>query len=134
MQIRALFEDMPQVEAPAPIEAPIEELPVTFAEYSLMDGTKVMISELAIGGQVTLADGTPAPMGEHQLADGTEIVLDEAAKILSIETPEAEAKEAEEVPAELGKKYDEEMADEISVLTEENEKLKTIFPPGFSPK
>jgi hypothetical protein len=125
MQIRALFEDMPMVDAPAPVEAPIEEVPVTFAEYSLMDGTKVMISELAIGGQVTLADGTPAPTGEHQLADGTEIVLDEAAKILSIETPEAEAKEAEEVPAELGKKYDEKMADEISVLTEENEKLKT---------
>ena len=125
MQIRALFEDMPMVDAPAPAEAPIEEVPVTFAEYSLMDGTKVMVSELAIGGEVTLADGTPAPMGEHQLADGTEIVLDEAAKILSIETPEAEAKEAEEVPAELGKKYDEKMADEISVLTEENEKLKT---------
>ena len=125
MQIRALFEDMPQVEAPAPIEAPIEEVPVTFAEYSLMDGTKVMISELAIGGQVTLADGTPAPMGEHQLADGTEIVLDEAAKILSIETPEAEAEIADETPAEMGKKYDEKMADEISNLVAENENLKS---------
>jgi hypothetical protein len=125
MQIRALFEDMPQVEAPAPIEAPIEEVPVTFAEYSLMDGTKVMISELAIGGEVTLADGTPAPTGEHQLADGTKIVLDEAAKILSIETPEAEAKEADENPAEMGKKYDEKMADEITNLVAENENLKT---------
>ena len=125
MQIRALFEDMPQVEAPAPIEAPIEEVPVTFAEYSLMDGTKVMISELAIGGEVTLADGSPAPVGEHQLADGTKIVLDEAAKILSIETPEAEAKEADEKPAEMGKKMDEKMADEIANLVAENEGLKT---------
>jgi hypothetical protein len=125
MQIRALFEDMPQVEAPAPIEAPIEEVPVTFAEYSLMDGTKVMISELAIGGEVTLADGSPAPVGEHQLADGTKIVLDEAAKILSIETPEAEAKEADENPAEMGKKMDEKMADEIANLVAENENLKT---------
>ena len=125
MQIRALFEDMPQVEAPAPIEAPIEEVPVTFAEYSLMDGTKVMISELAIGGEVTLADGTPAPMGEHQLADGTKIVLDEAAKILSIETPEAEAEIADETPAEMGKKMDEKMADEIANLVAENEGLKT---------
>lgn len=122
MQIRALFEDMPQVEAPAPMEAPIEEVPVTFAEYSLMDGTKVMISELAIGGEVTLADGTPAPVGEHQLADGTKIVLDEASKILSIETPEAEATE---VPAELGKKYEEKMTDEIAALVSENENLKT---------
>ena len=125
MQIRALFEDMPQVEAPAPIEAPIEEVPVTFAEYSLMDGTKVMISELAIGGEVTLADGSPAPVGEHQLADGTKIVLDEAAKILSIETPEAEAKEADETPAEMGKKMDEKMADEIAALVSENQALKT---------
>ena len=123
MQIRALFEDMPQVETPT--EAPIEEVPVTFAEYSLLDGTKVMISELAIGGQVTLADGSPAPMGEHQLADGTKIELDETSKIVSIETPEAEAEIADETPAEMGKKMDEKMADEISVLTEENEKLKT---------
>jgi len=68
MQIRALFEDMPQVEAPAPMEAPIEEVPVTFAEYSLMDGTKVMISELAIGGEVTLADGTPAEKMADEIA------------------------------------------------------------------
>lgn len=125
MQIRALFEDMPPVEVPAPIQEAIDEVPVTFAEYSLLDGTKVMISELAIGGEVTLADGTPAPMGEHQLADGTKIVLDEAAKILSIETPEAEAKEAEEVPAEMGNKIDEKMADEIANLVAENEGLKT---------
>jgi hypothetical protein len=125
MQIRALFEDMPMVDAPAPAPAPIEEVPVTFAEYSLIDGTKVMISELAIGGVVTLADGTPAPMGEHQLADGTKIVLDEAAKILSIETPEAEAKEAEEVPAELGNKIEEKMAEEIAALVSENENLKS---------
>jgi hypothetical protein len=124
MQIRALFEDMP-MDAPAPVEAPIEEVPVTFAEYSLMDGTKVMISELAIGGEVTLADGSPAPVGEHQLADGTKIVLDEAAKILSIETPEAEAEIADENPAELGKKMDEKMADEIAALVAENQSLKT---------
>ena len=125
MQIRALFEDMPMVDAPAPIEAPIEEVPVTFAEYSLMNGTKVMISELAIGGEVTLADGTPAPMGEHQLADGTKIVLDEAAKILSIETPEVEAEIADETPAEMGNKIDEKMADEIAALVSENQALKT---------
>lgn len=125
MQIRALFEDMPQVEAPAPAEAPIEEVPVTFAEYSLMDGTKVMISELAIGGEVTLADGTPAPMGEHQLADGTQIELDETSKIVSIETPEVEAEIADETPAEMGKKIDEKMADEIAALVSENENLKS---------
>jgi hypothetical protein len=125
MQIRALFEDMPPVEVPAPIQEAIDEVPVTFAEYSLMDGTKVMVSELAIGGEVTLEDGTPAPAGQHQLADGTYIVLDDAAKILSIETPEAEAKEADETPADMGKKMDEKMADEIAALVSQNENLKT---------
>ena len=128
MQIRALFEDMPQVEAPAPMEKPIEEVPVTFAEYSLMDGTKVMISELAIGGEVTLADGTPAPMGEHQLADGTTIQVDELGKIIEISSPKEDMmpEEApEEVPAELGKKMEEKMADEIAALVSENENLKS---------
>lgn len=128
MQIRALFEDMPQVEAPAPVEAQIEEVPVTFAEYSLLDGTKVMISELAIGGEVTLADGTPAPVGEHQLADGTSIQVDELGKIIEIASPKEDVmpEEApEEVPAELGNKIDEKMADEIAALVSENENLKS---------
>lgn len=128
MQIRALFEDMPMVDAPAPAPAPIEEVPVTFAEYSLMDGTKVMISELAIGGDVTLADGSPAPMGEHQLADGTTIQVDELGKIIEISSPKEDMipEEApEEVPAEMGNKIDEKMADEIAALVSENENLKT---------
>ena len=128
MQIRALFEDMPQVEAPAPAPAPIEEVPVTFAEYSLMDGTKVMISELAIGGDVTLADGSPAPMGEHQLADGTTIQVDELGKIIEIASPKEDVMPEEapaEAPAEMGKKLDQQMADEIAALVSENENLKT---------
>lgn len=127
MQIRALFEDMPQVEAPAPAEAPVEEVPVTFAEYSLMDGTKVMISELAIGGDVTLADGSPAPMGEHQLADGTTIQVDELGKIIEISSPKEDAipEEAPAAPAEMGKKLDQQMADEIAALVSENENLKS---------
>ena len=129
MQIRALFEDMPQVEAPAPAPAPVvEEVPVTFAEYSLMDGTKVMISELAIGGNVTLADGSPAPMGEHQLADGTTIQVDELGKIIEIASPKEDLMPEEapaEAPAEMGKKLDQQMADEIAALVSENENLKT---------
>lgn len=129
MQIRALFENMPPMatlapEVAAPIAAP--EVPVTFAEYSLMDGTKVMISELAIGGEVTLADGTPAPVGEHQLADGTTIVVDELAKIVEISTPKEDlVPEEPNAIAELGKKMDEKMADDIAALVSENTNLKT---------
>jgi hypothetical protein len=57
------------------------------AEYSLIDGTKVMISALEIGGKVEMADGTPAPIGEHKLADGTSIQLDEAGIIIEISSP-----------------------------------------------
>ena len=90
LKIRALFEDMPQepVVAAAPTEVPAPaETKVQMAEYSLVDGTKVMISALEIGGKVEMADGTPAPMGEHQLADGTSIQLDEAGIIIEISSP-----------------------------------------------
>lgn len=127
MQIRALFEDMPPVAAPAPAEAPKSEVPVTFAEYSLMDGTKVMISELVVGGEVTLADGTLAPMGEHQLADGTSIQLDELGKIIEIASPKEDIMPEEVAPvvANMGKKLDQQMADEIAALVSENQNLKT---------
>jgi hypothetical protein len=85
-QIRALFEDMPQVVEPMVPVAP-EVTKVEMAEYSLVDGTKVMISALEIGGMVEMEDGTPAPMGEHQLMDGTSIQLDELGTIVEISSP-----------------------------------------------
>ena len=102
-QIRALFEDVPQVapqEAPAaPMIEPIapEVTKVEMAEYSLADGTKVMISALEIGGKVELADGTPAPQGEHQLMDGTSIQVDELGIIIEISSPKEDVIEEEPV-------------------------------------
>ena len=85
-QIRALFEDMPQVVEPlAPVSPSVTK--VEMAEYSLVDGTKVMISALEIGGIVTMVDGTPAPAGEHQLMDGTSIKVDELGVIVEISSP-----------------------------------------------
>ena len=102
-QIRALFEDVPQVapqEAPvAPMVEPIapEVTKVEMAEYSLADGTKVMISALEIGGKVELADGTPAPQGEHQLMDGTSIQVDELGIIIEISSPKEDVIEEEPI-------------------------------------
>ena len=102
-QIRALFEDAPQVapqEAPvAPMVEPIapEVTKVEMAEYSLADGTKVMISALEIGGKVEMADGTPAPQGEHQLMDGTSIQVDETGTIIEISSPKEDIVEEEPV-------------------------------------
>jgi hypothetical protein len=98
-QIRALFEEMPQVIEPvAPVaEVAPEVTKVEMAEYSLVDGTKVMISALEIGGMVTLEDGTPAPVGEHQLMDGTSITVDELGAIVEIESPKSDVVEEEPV-------------------------------------
>jgi hypothetical protein len=95
-QIKALFEDMPQVVEPvAPVEPTVTK--VEMAEYSLVDGTKVMISALEIGGMVEMADGTPAPQGEHQLMDGTIIQVDELGYIVEIASPKEDVIEEEPV-------------------------------------
>lgn len=79
-QIKAIvFND---VATPAPVE--VEQ---KFDEYTLVDGTPVMISELVIGGVVTLADGTAAPAGDHTLADGTVITVGEGGVISNIVAP-----------------------------------------------
>lgn len=62
--------------APAPV-APVK------LSYTLADGTEVEVSELAIGGIVTVA-GAPAPAGEHTLSDGTKIVVDEMGVITEL--------------------------------------------------
>jgi hypothetical protein len=98
-QIRALFEDMPQVAQPQEPIAPAEPAitKVEMAEYSLADGSKVMISALEIGGKVEMADGTPAPQGEHQLMDGTSIQVDETGTIIEIASPKEDIVEEEPV-------------------------------------
>ena len=106
---KALFEDMP-VEVPK--EMP-KETKVVMAEYTLADGTKVNCTELAIGGVVTLQDGSYAPMGEHTLADGTIIQLDDMGVILEIASP-TEDIVPKEAPEDMGKKYDKKMEEMAS--------------------
>lgn len=125
LKIRALFEDMPVEEPKAePIEEP--KAKVEMAEYVLEDGTKVMISELAVGGQVTLEDGSKAPDAEHKLADGMSIVT-----VDGVITEIKEAKEKEIEVVIENKDYDkkiEEMAAaydiKINEMLESNQKLQ----------
>jgi hypothetical protein len=79
-----------------------------FDEYTLQDGTPVMVSELVIGGVVTLADGSAAPAGDHTLADGTVITLGEGGIITNIMAPAAEEPVLEVTPEEVeaGKDYE----------------------------
>jgi hypothetical protein len=80
-----------------------------FDEYTLQDGTPVMVSELVIGGVVTLADGSAAPAGDHILADGTVISLGEGGLIVNISAGVAEPEQVMEVTPdeiEAGKDYE----------------------------
>jgi hypothetical protein len=102
LKIKALFEDMPQepVAAAAPTQVPAPaETKVQMAEYSLTDGSKVMISALEVGGKVEMADGTPVAMGEYILADGTSIQVDETGVIIEIASPKEDTM-PEEAPVE----------------------------------
>lgn len=82
----------------------LEKLKVTFSELvngspetapemvvptkaKLKDGTEVEISELGVGGVVTIA-GQPAPVGEHTLEDGTVIVVGENGVITELKPVE----------------------------------------------
>jgi hypothetical protein len=103
-KIKSLFDDnIAPIEAEA---APIEETKMEMYEYSLMDGTKVEISELEIGGMVTL-EGNPAPVGDHELMDGTQITLDDNGIITAIKAKVVEASPEVDVEAGYKKKMDE---------------------------
>ena len=128
LKIRALFEDMP-------VEEPKDEMPketkVEMAEYVLEDGTKVMISELAVGGQVTLEDGSKAPDAEHKLADGSSIVtLDGVITEIKQEEPEIEveieSKDYEKKIEEMASAYDEKINQLLQANAELVEKIKDI--------
>jgi len=127
LKIRALFEDMP-VE---PKEDMPKETKVEMAEYVLMDGTKVMVSELAVGGQVTLEDGSKAPDAEHKLADGSSIVtIDGVITEIKQEEPEIEveieSKDYEKKIEEMASAYDEKINQLLQANAELVEKIKDI--------
>lgn len=126
LKIKALFEDnaapVKEVEAE---ETKVEETKVEMAEYSLMDGTKVEISALEVGGSVNLADGSVAPAGDHELMDGTEITLDENGKIIAIETKVEEVAPEAEVEAKDDKKM-EDMAEQFNASIAELVEAKRV--------
>jgi len=124
LKIRALFED-----AQVPVEEPkAEQTKLEAIEYSLMDGTKVMIDKLEVGGTVVLSDGSVAPKGEHILADGTSMQVDEAGVIIEIASP-AEDMQPEEMPvAEMKNKMAELAAEfqaKVDILNFEKEQLQS---------
>jgi hypothetical protein len=90
-QIRQVFNE---------INKPVQ--PVAMLDAKLMDGTAVQVTELAVGGIVTI-DGVPAPAGEHTLEDGTTIVVGDNGAITEIK-PKVEI-EVEAPEMEMASKF-----------------------------
>ena len=128
LKIRALFEDAQvPVEEPKdkPMDAPAK---LEAVEYSLEDGTKVMIDKLEIGGIVANSDGSAIAAGEIKLADGTSIQIDDKGVIIEVASP-AEDMIPEEVPAEEMKQKMSDLQAEfqakIDILNFEKEELQS---------
>lgn len=129
LKIKALFDE--NIAAPVEevkAEPIVEETKVEMSEYSLMDGTKVEISALEIGGSVTI-DGAPAPAGEHQLMDGTMIQLDENGIIMEISSKEEDVtpeEEAAPAPEDMGKEADKKMQNMAEAFEAQIAELKAV--------
>ena len=92
-QIRQVFNE---------INKPVQ--PVAMIDAKLMDGTAVQVTELGVGGIVTI-DGVPAPAGEHTLEDGTVIVVGDNGAITEIK-PKVEVEiEVEGPEMEMASKF-----------------------------
>ncbi len=69
--------------APAAPVAPVAPAAPVAADYTLLDGTKVTCTTMAVGGDV-LVNGQPAPAGTYVFADNSSIVVDDAGKITQV--------------------------------------------------
>jgi hypothetical protein len=76
-----------------PVSGQPEAAPVKMMDAKLKDGTLVQVTELAVGGIVTIA-GAQAPVGEHMLEDGTIIVVGDNGAIMEIKPAEEAANPA----------------------------------------
>lgn len=85
--------------------APVAEAnPIKLMDATLKDGTAVQITELAVGGIVTI-DGNPAPIGEHELSDGTYIVVGDNGVITEIKTESVVEEPVVPMQEEIGNKF-----------------------------
>lgn len=70
----------PTTPSAIPPVAPEMTMPI---KGKLKDGTEVEITELQVGGIVTI-QGIPAPIGEHEMEDGTILVVGDNGAIMEI--------------------------------------------------
>lgn len=75
---------------------------VKMMKAKLADGTEIEVTELGVGGIVTI-NGVPAPVGEHKLEDGTMIVVGENGAIMEIKSYKEEEEPA--MVEDMGAKF-----------------------------
>lgn len=126
------LEQLKKIKALVFNEAPAEPAPVQLMEYTLEDGTVVMIDKLEAGGKVMIGDA-PAPAGDHKLADGTVITVGEGGVISAVAAPAAPESEPEDMNAQYTQRF-EAMEAKISgfeqalaLAAQENAALKETF-------
>ncbi len=77
--------------------------PIQLMDATLADGTAIQITEMIVGGIVTI-DGTPAPIGEYELSDGTYIMVGDNGAITEIKQDVA-VETAAPMQEEIGNKF-----------------------------
>lgn len=122
----------------APVSGTPEAAPVKMMDAKLADGTMVQVTEMAVGGVVTI-EGMPAPVGEHKLEDGTIIVLGDNGAIMEIKpaTTEEVAPVVEDMSAKFAAfenatnekfaAYEEKFAQYETKLTQANKVIEGLM-------
>jgi len=77
--------------------------PIQLMDATLSDGTAIQITEMIVGGIVTI-NGTPAPIGEYELSDGTYIMVGDNGAITEIKQDVA-VETAAPMQDEIGNKF-----------------------------
>ena len=115
-----------------PAAAPTEVAPVQLMEYTLEDGTVVMIDKLEAGGTVMIGEA-PAPAGDHKLADGTAITVGEGGVISAVVAPEVPESAPEDMNAQYTQRFSaiesklQGFEAALATATQENAALKETF-------
>jgi hypothetical protein len=79
--------------------------PIQLMDATLSDGTAIQITEMIVGGIVTI-NGTPAPTGEYELSDGTYLMVGDNGAITEIKQDVAtEAPAPAPMQDEIGNKF-----------------------------
>jgi hypothetical protein len=97
-KLRLTFNELVNnADVPAVETAPEMVMPTV---AKLKDGTEVEISEMGIGGIVTI-QGVPAPVGDHELEDGTVITVGDNGAITAIVPTATEPAMVEDMSAKF---------------------------------